>query len=405
MMKDFLQFIKEAAGVPENLVQTAQLVYDRIMEEFETIIPLYGSIGLTCETLKEYIIKYRENFRISNKNFPEIQIKFKMSFDKDLNEIEIEELQHVYGAKYGYVKDRGYKLKKFGGAKGATVSISLKMPENCEISKLKDFFIDKKSEIISSITHELKHYFDLLVKSDITPGQTLDYSAYLQFVSDIFPLYDFIFKLYYFHNIENSVRPSELAGLLSSEGITKSNFKEFFFKTEIWDQIDGARKLTYEGIKEEMKDYSEEMDEVLTEYELMDLYNKMIEEGKFADPLSGKIELVLHITFEYIKKLKIKELKKILSQDDLHPLRFRETSKEKFMTSYLADIQKHDYYEDFFRAEIKKINRESNKLFRKVAGVYSLVPNDTSTNKSEKVSSFLGESVMSSNEWMKKYFK
>lgn len=405
MMKDFLQFIKEAAGVPENLVQTAQLVYVRIMEEFETIIPLYGSIGLTCETLKEYTIKYRENFRISNKNFPEIQIKFKMSFDKDLSEIEIEELQHVYGAKYGYVKDRGYKLKKFGGAKGATVSISLKMPENCEISKLKDFFIARKSEVISSITHELKHYFDLLIKSDITPGQTLDYSAYLQFVSDIFPLYDFIFKLYYFHNIENSVRPSELAGLLSSEGITKSNFKEFFFKTEIWDQIDGARKLTYEGIKEEMKDYSEEMDEVLTEYELMDLYNKMIEEKKFSDPLSGKIELVLHITFEYIKKLKIKELKKILIQDDLHPLRFRETSKEKFMTSYLTDIQKHDYYEDFFRSEIKKINRESNKLFRKVAGVYSLVPSDTSTNNSEKMSSFLKESVMSSNEWMKKYFK
>jgi len=405
MMKDFLQFIKESAGVPENLVQTAQLVYDRIMEEFETIIPLYGSIGLTCETLKNYVIKYKENFKIGNKTFPEIEIRINLNIDSEVDKIEIEELQHVYSAKYGFVREKGYKMKKFGGTKGATVLISLKMPEKTEVKTLQEFFIKEKSLIISSITHELKHYFDLLVKSDITPGQTLDYSAYLNFVSDIFPLYDFIFKLYYFHNIENSVRPSELAGLLSSEGITKSNFKEFFFKTEIWDQIDGARKLTYEGIKEEMKDYSEEMDEVLTEYELMDLYNKMIEEGKFADPLSGKIELVLHITFEYIKKLKIKELKKILSQDDLHPLRFRETSKEKFMTSYLADIQKHDYYEDFFRSEIKKINRESNKLFRKVAGVYSLVPSDTSTNNSEKMSSFLKECVMSSNEWMKKYFK
>ncbi len=373
-MKDFLQFIKEAAGVPDNLVQTANLVYKRVLEEFETIIPLYGSIGLTCEVLKNYIIKYRENFKIGNKQFPEIEISFNIKIDNNVKNIEIEELQHVYNARYGHVKDRGFVMKKFGGSKGASVVITFLMPEKTEIEKLKEFITLEKSEIISSISHELKHYFDLLVKSELRPDKTLDYSAYLNFASDIFPIYDFIFKLYYFHDIENSVRPSELLGLLDSEGITKSNFKEFFFKTEIWDQIDGARKMTYEGIKKDLKDYSDEMDEVLEELGIMDDYLNFINKNFLLDPLETKIEIFLSATYKSIKSLKVDQLKKILSHDSFSPLRFKETSKEQFMAKYLYDIQKHTTYKEFFKYEIKKINREANKLFRKVAGVYSLTP-------------------------------
>lgn len=373
-MKNFLQFINEASGVPDNLVQTANLVYSRVVEEFENIVPLYKSIGMTCEILNNYIIKYRENFKIGNKQFPEIKINFNIKIDNNIKNIQIEELQHVYGARYGYVKDKGFVMKKFGGSKGATVVITFLMPEKTEIEKLKDFITQRKSEMISSISHELKHYFDLLAKSELRPNKTLDYSAYLNFVSDIFPIYDFIFKLYYFHDIENSVRPSELLGLLDSEGITKSNFKEFFFKTEIWDQIDGARKMTYEGIKEELKEYSDEMDELLEELGIMDDYINLINKNVLLDPLETKIEIFLSAAYKSIKSLKIDELKKILSHDSFSPLRFKETSKEKFMAKYLYDIQRHKNHEDFFKYEIKKINREANKLFRKVAGVYSLTP-------------------------------
>jgi hypothetical protein len=96
----------------------------------------------------------------------------------------------------------------------------------------------------------------------------------------------------------------------------------------------------------------------------------------------------------------MKELKKIMKADDVNPLRTRETSKEKFLNSYLQDIQKYDNYEEFYRSEIQKINKESNKLFKKVAGVYSLASDDVSNENTN----FLRESVMNSGEWFKKYF-
>jgi hypothetical protein len=399
-MKDFLQFINEAVGVPENLIETSELVYDRIIQELNSIVPLYTSIGLTCESLKGYIIDFRENFRISNKTFPQIKIRFDIKIDNNLDEIRIEELSHEYSARHGFIKGKGYKLKKFGGTKGTVVVVSLNIPPKTELTDIQEFFVKEKSQIISSISHELKHYFDLLVKPEVNPAKGLDYGAYLNFVSEIFPLYDFIFKLYYFHDIENSVRPSELAGLLKSEGVTKSNFKEFFYKTEIWDQIKGAKEMTYDGIKADMQEYSDEMDELLVENDLVDFYERMIEEGRIKNPLLGKIEIVLHTTFEYIKNLKMKELKKIMKADDVNPLRTRETSKEKFLNSYLQDIQKYDNYEEFYRSEIQKINKESNKLFKKVAGVYSLASDDVSNENTN----FLRESVMNSGEWFKKYF-
>jgi hypothetical protein len=144
----------------------------------------------------------------------------------------------------------------------------------------------------------------------------------------------------------------------------------------------------------------DEMDELLVEYDLVDFYERMIEEGRIKNPLLGKIEIVLHTTFEYIKNLKMKELKKIMKADDVNPLRTRETSKEKFLNSYLQDIQKYDNYEEFYRSEIQKINKESNKLFKKVAGVYSLASDDVSNENTN----FLRESVMNSGEWFKKYF-
>jgi hypothetical protein len=493
-MKQFLNYIKEAVGVPENIVETAELVYNRTLAELTNLKRWFKSAKLDCGALNNHVMTFRDNFRISNVSFPEIELGFTVIFESEerrtdnitewINEISdennrvfildlsndvkegritevdfkrklknispdeiIANMRNLYEVSFETIGKR-FRMKSLDTNKGTKIFIDFLVRKGTTVDEICDDFESRRSYYISGITHELKHYFDRITVGDVSPKKQMDYYAVnIQFDSKIFPIYDFIYKLYYFHDVENSVRPSELIALLKNEGITKSNFKEFFFKTSIWQQIEDAKKMNYDEIKFDLKGYYLE--------EIDDFFEKLSTKKKYFDDtvkeilkrddiaaaideaIAGglttskddiielkvevilgaiensiinndikdlKVETILELVYQTMIMSKTKELSDNLDLTSEDPLKMKGTAKEKFLNDYSSHIYKYKNYEDFFRQEIKIIKKEANKLFRKVAGVYSITADDTPTKKTKETIPFtIGESLLLDWEkWEKK---
>ena len=103
---------------------------------------------------------------------------------------------------------------------------------------IKEYLKKEKNEIISSITHELKHKYDDYKKPKNSLTARGEYSAYTnRGFGDIDPINKFLHHLYFTHSIENLVRPSELAGSIQSGEISKKDFYNFLMDNRIYKEL------------------------------------------------------------------------------------------------------------------------------------------------------------------------
>jgi len=227
-------------------------------------------------------------------------------------------------------------------------------------------YIKKNWKIVNTkLSHELKHQYDRYKNPNIRIGKRADYFSKSDYSNpkllSIPPMNEFIFFMYYTSYFENLVRNSELYTELKQNKITKNNFKEFMSTNGTIKQLIKIRDLSLDKIIMDIKtNYLKELDKFLNYvYPLWDLNTVQID---------NKIN-------EFLKLINI----------DIHNL------KREYITNYIGEItaelmanhkkylnkqfkfNNNERYLEFFYNEQKQMNKKAGDMLNKLYKMYDLL--------------------------------
>lgn len=263
-----------------------------------------------------------------------------------------------------------------------------------EYSQVQEWFNDSKNitEIITNITHELKHIFDSTKRKSQKLNTRVDYQTYSNFIKEV-PICESIrylmFLLYYVHEIENMVRPSELYAHMIGNNITKEKFLEELKKTDIFTHLIKGKNWSIENLKTELlsdidcvKDVLEQMNEDFESLEDSDIVTLFIRNiSGFFERYSARQFNDLLNSFEDDNPLS--QLERI---SIAFGIKQSNPDKVKRMKEYLIQFTKYgDNIEKVLYNYQKRLNFESDKVMRKISKVYSILPSETENEIHSKI--------------------
>lgn len=344
MKKEF----KEALGVPQNITNTAVQIYNDIMSHIPKDADFEDLNGYETEIEGDYQFA---GLKINDVNF------------------EIEIRKHEDLVLLGMATSDNSKLENNFNLKTKTSKIfnlSFKYvgPETTTGEDIIKHMVDDRLEYIGSIAHELKHKYDYFKKpvNSLSKRVKYDVGSGRGFGS-IETINEFIHFLYYGHVIESLVRPSEIAAIIESGGITKKDFYKFLTDTRTYQRLNELKNFTYEKFYDGIKN---EIDKVK---DLFD-HNDISYEGETDDEI---VDEALRLLYLNLRDWKAENMHRRLVSGFHEMFLGFSGEKEIFFNNYLKSISKFDEdYEKFFHYEIKLFNHVGTKMIKKIAKLYDL---------------------------------
>jgi hypothetical protein len=248
------------------------------------------------------------------------------------------------------------------------IKINLAAPDSIvDKSEIIEFVEKEKNEILSSLTHELKHVYDDFKKPEEPLASRAKYaSAQKIWLGEVQPLNKFLYNIYFIHAIENLVRPSEIAGRMATAGITKKEFYNFLTNDRVFKILKEIQNFTYEGLRNELLSYIPQIKEALDD--------NNISYGRTKQKI---IDAVLNVVFISLTNQQTKIVKSLLSSDWSEYLEGFTGDKQKFFEKYISSIKKYgDNYEAFYKNEEKYFQKTATKVIKKISKLYDLAQDD-----------------------------
>jgi hypothetical protein len=262
--------------------------------------------------------------------------------------------------------DVSYKLKRGQSDVTVDMRVSIYIDTDTTYDEFLELMQGMKSELTSSFSHELKHAYDFTKQKTATLDSQGKYSAVTNIsFGNIPPVSDFLYLMYYVHDIENSVRPTELAADIAENGISQNEFKGFILKHKIYETLNKAKEFSYEGLKSGLRN--------------MNINGFLLNGGMSRDQVLSmdedeKLEKILEGVYNVVINTKGKVVTQLLKGSPFEQIFKAENGrKEAFFQRYLASIQKGGY-KGFYEKEIKFMNIAADKMMRKLAGLFAYIP-------------------------------
>jgi len=195
-----LKLISEALGVPDTILDAAQILYDLVERDIKSI-----------NTVEDkYNFEGNFDFVLGDKK--------KIKIDSYELEVEIEKIEGrgdgvldimSMGMGAGFSFNRDVYMKETETSTTLELTITFAVGENWEPSGLIEKMEEDKDAQIASLAHEIKHKYDKQSKKFGLIGPDATYQATQRRGSLGIPALDrdFFRYLYYIHGVENLVRP------------------------------------------------------------------------------------------------------------------------------------------------------------------------------------------------------
>jgi hypothetical protein len=351
--------LKEAVGVPDNIVETAEQIYQQIVDKIK-------DTDITYE--ENLYFNLTGNYQISDYKFKKIDLVVELVKTDKVDRATIVGMSFVFKA---YLDNLTLKQVHQPTKNEIKLSITIGVTEEDDFFSIQELFKDKKQIIITSLSHELMHAYEMYKKKISSPQSRASYEAYKNVRFGIEPIDKFLHDLYFIHSIENVVRPTEIAADLKQENIDRSKFLEFLKNNRVYSILKKINNFTYEGFKEELLEHADTIRLRLDQSGLDDI------------PEDDKelVEKILDLLMVNIINAKASAFRDELTTDFIEQLFGFNSRKEEVFNNYLKKIQKYDNYNDFFKNEEKMFKTISGKLMKKIHKLYSLLK-DKSMNES-----------------------
>ena len=354
--------LREAVGIPEGIVETAELVYGQLMSELKSL----NSISEDDEKLH---FRLNGDYQISDYKFKKIDLTLEIIRTDQVDKGTLVGMSFNFKSR---LDNNTFKVIHQPTKKKIELSVSVAIPEDGDLNSVVQELENEKEMSISSLSHELMHSYDKFKKPISNPSQRADYEAYKNIRFGIDPIDDFLHNLYFIHSIENIVRPSEIAADLKSGSINKEGFLVFLKNNRVYKKLKEINSFTYEGLKKELLNHVNIIRERL-EQSGIDIIPEDNEE---------LVNTVLDLLRINLVNGKGTVLKQDLTTNFFEEMMGFSGKKEEVFRNYVKRIQKYDNTDDFFRNEEKMFKRTSYDLIKKIHKLYSILDKNKETNES-----------------------
>ena len=251
-----LKFINEALGVPENILDAADMLYDIVERDIKSIN------------------RIQDRYEFDGDIEFELGDKKKIKIDSYELKVEIETIEGrgdgvlgiiSMGMGGGFSFNRDVYMKETETSTTLELTITFAVGENWEPSGLIETMEEDKDGQIASLAHEIKHKYDKQSKKFGLIGPDATYQATQRRGSLGIPALDRVFfrYLYYIHGVENLVRPTEVAYSMKRKNITKSQFKEFLENNRVYRELVEIKNFTFDDFISQLKEQEERLDKLI----------------------------------------------------------------------------------------------------------------------------------------------
>lgn len=367
------KLLLERLGVPDFILDSAEKLYDIVLNKIKTIKDTSGNYGFNLNVdlpIGDFDIR-RLELTISAEEFEGY------NGGVDIAGMAVSQQFKFDNAVLMKILDVNHKLE---------LGVNYVVPEEWKPSELYDVFVKDKIRMISIFAHELKHKYDKTKKTKDLIGRDAEYQVFsrqnLNFGIPV--IGEFMRNSYFIQNTENLVRPTEVASRMSQKNITKDQFDEFLRNDEVYKELVDIKNFTFDSL---MLKLNQQMDRVdgLLNHAGQDISDMGEEE---------KIKKVLTLVYINIVNGKV-DIFDDMTSNDMDP--FSAISRligmpfpgqssvemDKVRRKFINHVVKYEHNPiKFFVDECEKFNYISTKVIKKLGKLYDMATDKEQTNES-----------------------
>ena len=376
-----LRLITEALGVPNNILEAADMLYDVVERDIKSIDSIED----------EYEFDGEIEFELGDKHKVMIDsYELKVNIETiDGEEGVLDIISMGMGGSFAFNRD--VFMKETEPSTTLELTITFAVGENWEPEGLIRKMEEERDEQVASLAHEIKHKYDKQSKQFGLIGPDAIYQATQRRGNFGIPVLDRVFfrYMYYIHGIENLVRPVEVASLMKSKNITKSQFREFIENSRVYRELVEIKNFTFEDFINQLKENEDRLDALINHIGedpsdmTIDQKIDRVLEVAYIDLVNNRMEMFVRMTEHHMD-----DMIKFGSQLGLLPkhlekgvkqLEKTDEIRQKFL-SYVMKYEKNPT--KFFEDEIENFQYIANKMIKKISKVYALAKDDKPVSES-----------------------
>ena len=376
-----LKFINEALGVPENILDAADMLYDIVERDIKSIDRIQDGYEFDGDI----------EFELGDKKKVMID-----SYELKVNIEEIEDQEGVLdiismgmGGAFGFNRD--VYMKETQPSTTLELTITFAVGENWEPEGLIRKMEEERDEHVSSLAHEIKHKYDKQSKQFGLMGPDAEYQATQRRGTFGIPAIDRVFYryMYYIHAIENLVRPTEVAYTMKRKNITKSQFKEFLENNRVYMELVEIKNFTFDDFISQLKEQEERLDKLIEHIDedpsnmtLDEKINRVLEVA-YIDLVNNRMELFMimteHAMDDFLKFGSQLGLLPSGTEEKVKQLEKTDEVRQKFL-KYVMKYEKNPT--KFFENKIENFQYVANKMIKKISKLFAMAKDDEPVSES-----------------------
>jgi hypothetical protein len=376
-----LRIITEALGVPDNILDAADMLYDIVERDIKSIRDIQDVYNFDGEI----------EFELGDKK--------KIKIDSYTLTVKIEEIDDEEGVldiismgmegAFGFNRDVYMKENEPSTILGLTITFAV--GENWKPEGLIQKMEEERDEHVASLAHEIKHKYDKQSKQFGLIGQDAEYQATQRRGSFGIPVIDRVFfrYLYYISGIENLVRPTEVAYKLKRKNITKSQFKEFLENNVVYKELVEIKNFTFEDFINQLKESEDRLDVIIdhigedpSNMTIDEKINRVLEVA-YVDLVNNRMQMFMTMTEHGMDDMiKFGTQLGILPPElegNLEGIQKTDAIRQKFL-KYAMKYEKNPT--KFFEDEIENFQYVANKMIKKISKLYAMAKDDEQVSES-----------------------
>jgi hypothetical protein len=376
-----LRLITEALGVPENILDAADMLYDVVENDIRSIDDIQD----------EYNFKGKIDFELGDKK--------KIRIDSYELNVKIEEMEGEegvldiismgMGGRFGF--DRDVYLKINEPSTILNLDITFAVGDNWKPEELIAKMEEERDEHVSALAHEIKHKYDKQAKEYSRMGPDAVYQATQQKGNFAIPAIDRVFYrfMYYIHAIENLVRPTEVAYSMKRKNITKSQFKDFLEDNRVYKELLRIKNYTFDNFIQDLKQQEDRLDGLLehigedpSNMSIDEKINKVLE-LVYVDLVNNRMDIFMRMTQGPMDDFLTfgAQLGMIPpgSEEKMKQLQKTNEIRQKFLSRTMR-YEKNPT--KFFEDEFEEFNYIANKMLKKISKLYAMAKDDEQVSES-----------------------
>ena len=373
--KSQLRLITEALGVPDNILDAADMLYDVVEQDIRSIDTIEN----------EYKFNGKIEFEMGDKKKIKVD-----SYELTVNIEEIEDEEGVLditsmgmGGMFGFNRD--IYMKENQPSKTLDLNITFAVGENWKPEDLIKKMEEERDEHVSSLAHEIKHKYDKQAKRHGLIGQDAEYQATQRRGNFGIPAIDRVFYryMYYISGIENLVRPTEVAYGMKRKNITKSKFREFLENHRAFKELVEIKNFTFDDFISQLKSQEDRLDALIdhigedpSNMSVDEKINKVLEVA-YIDLVNNKMDLFVTMT-EHAMDSFLKFGAQLGMLPSGAEVKLKELEKtNEIRQKFLNFAMKYENNpKKFFEDEFEKFNYVANKMLKKISKLYAMAKDD-----------------------------